>query len=490
MTAVGPIEKLTIPVPEEGGVVVLRGRNGSGKSYALAGVEALARPAVRKNLRPNDEASNGRVKGLGVTLTLGRANRASGELACAALDSACDPSFLVDPGIKDPEAADRKRLETLVRLLGIKLTAADWAGMFNGQAAELAELIDLGALAGDDPIQSADRIRRRLHDLALKQERLATSADQEAEAVRLTAADVDLTKESDEAVLRKWHERATELVVVARQEREAAAKARQRAEQARQRLAQASRDYSGPSVEAALERVAVATQRGNEARDALHKVELLMAQANQALESARAEWSAAQEEHKAAVRHDEMTAGWRADLEASVPECATDDQFAELEAVKSRCQQALELGARVRAAKRAMADAERLKAVAAQQAERAEKLRELARSTDTILERAMERCAGAGRVKVHDGRLCVHSSRRGGLEPVSELSHGERWALALDLAASGIGQHGLLTVEQEAWESLDPYNREFVAGLARDRGLVIVTAEADAGELRAEEFET
>jgi DNA repair exonuclease SbcCD ATPase subunit len=37
---IGPIASVTIPVPEAGGVVVLTGRNGSGKSHALEAVSA------------------------------------------------------------------------------------------------------------------------------------------------------------------------------------------------------------------------------------------------------------------------------------------------------------------------------------------------------------------------------------------------------------------------------------------------------------------
>ena len=37
---IGPISTLSMPVPEGGGVVVLKGRNGSGKSTALDAISA------------------------------------------------------------------------------------------------------------------------------------------------------------------------------------------------------------------------------------------------------------------------------------------------------------------------------------------------------------------------------------------------------------------------------------------------------------------
>jgi len=38
---VGPIEHLTLPVPEGGGIVVLRGRNGTGKTLSLDAIDRL-----------------------------------------------------------------------------------------------------------------------------------------------------------------------------------------------------------------------------------------------------------------------------------------------------------------------------------------------------------------------------------------------------------------------------------------------------------------
>src|SRR5690606_25097574 len=106
-----------------------------------------------------------------------------------------------------------------------------------------------------------------------------------------------------------------------------------------------------------------------------------------------------------------------------------------------------------------------------------------ARSTDTTLEEAIQR-AGFAAIKVSHGRLCVDSDR--GLEPFAELSHGERWRVSLDLAAQGLPRGAVLPVCQEAYESLDPSNRAHIYRLARERGLVLLTAEASAGQLRAE----
>lgn len=72
---VGAVKKVEIPIPEGGGVVVLRGRNGRGKSTALQAVQAAARGTGGLPLR--DGSAKGRVEGLGVKLSVGKSTRLS-----------------------------------------------------------------------------------------------------------------------------------------------------------------------------------------------------------------------------------------------------------------------------------------------------------------------------------------------------------------------------------------------------------------------------
>lgn len=486
LRSVGPIDRLRIPVPKGGGVVVLKGRNGSGKSYALAGVQGLVSKDGRRTLRAMDGRQSGEVNGLGVTLRLGRSNTARGELECETLDAACDPSVLVDPGIKDPLAADSKRLATVIRLAAVRITADQWGKLFDGLE-KYRDTIDLEALSGDDPVVTADRIRRRLHDQALKIEKVAQSAEAEADALLRQAGEVDLQAPADEAVLSRCCDQATEKVVVARQRQKAAEEARAAIAVAKQRLDAAEKEYGGQSLAEAQANEAVAQRASDEAM-------ALVKAAEQALQQARVQAAAAVQHHtdqirlrKAAESHEQTVSRTRAVLAQTVPEAPTDADVEQLRREQETAREALAYAKQVNAARRTLAKAEEVKAQAVAMLDEAEQLRAIARSTDSVLESALE-AAGFTAIRVSEGRLCVPSDRAGGLEPYSELSHGERWALALDMAAKGIGRGGLLTVEQEAWESLDPDNREFVAGLARERELLILTAEAADGELRAEEY--
>jgi hypothetical protein len=105
-------------------------------------------------------------------------------------------------------------------------------------------------------------------------------------------------------------------------------------------------------------------------------------------------------------------------------------------------------------------------------------VRDAARSTDQVLSEMVSQVTS--RLRVEGGRLVCDTDR--GVEPFGELSPGERWRIALEVAAQQVGQGGLVTVPQEAWEALDPVNRAEIAQIARQVGVVILTAAADAAE--------
>lgn len=89
------------------------------------------------------------------------------------------------------------------------------------------------------------------------------------------------------------------------------------------------------------------------------------------------------------------------------------------------------------------------------------------------------------RLRVEGGRLVCDTDR--GVEAFGELSPGERWRIALEIAVEQVGEGGLVTVPQEAWEALDSVNRAEIAEIAKQVGVVLLTAEADEhAEIAAE----
>jgi hypothetical protein len=128
----------------------------------------------------------------------------------------------------------------------------------------------------------------------------------------------------------------------------------------------------------------------------------------------------------------------------------------------------------VRRAKQHLEDARKAAAEAVEHRQRAEQLRDAARGTDEVLSDVVASTGGS--LRVESGRLVTDTWR--GVTHFSDLSHGEQWKIALDIGIESVGQKGLLVIDQEAWEGLDPQNRQLIAEHVRDRGVLIITAES------------
>ena len=117
--------------------------------------------------------------------------------------------------------------------------------------------------------------------------------------------------------------------------------------------------------------------------------------------------------------------------------------------------------------------------------QQAQRLRAAAAGVDQVLSEMVG--AATSRLRVEAGRLLMDTGR--GPTKFADLSTGERWTEALEIAAAALPRHGLLVAPQEAWEALDPVNRGIVANRVRHLGLVLLTAEATDGDLRAEVYD-
>jgi hypothetical protein len=488
---VGPISRLEIPIPEGGGVVVLRGECGQGKSHAIKSVAALRDNGARNELRPTDGWPSGSVEGLGVTVRLGRRNTARGELVCESLDSGVDPSVLVDPGIKDPVKADSRRLATLVQLAAIQVPTERWVQ----QCDRFADSIAVKDLVSDNPVETADRIRRRLHEFALSQEKIGESQVGEAATLAKSVADVDVKSDCDPVAQAAMIDAANTALAEAKAKQAAFSTAAQAYSAAKAKLADTKAGLM--SVEMCEGHLALAIVTHERAWSELSSVSSQLQSLERQVEAMRGIVQSAQSDadRKAQAikdaEHNLQTARAQhadiAELEklvrAQLPDHVPDEVIADLFAKRSQALEAAKQGEVVRRAKETLAKAEALAKKGNDTLAEAEAVRIIARSTDQVLEQALVD-AGYDTIRVLDGRLCVISER--GHEPVSELSTGERWELALDIAARSLPSGGLLSVHQEGWQALDPSLRSRVAAMAKARGLVIVTAQVDAGQLRAE----
>jgi hypothetical protein len=488
----GPIQSVSIPVPAEGGVVVLRGKNGAGKSIAISAVDALTRegkpsPAARAR----EGSIGGSIEGLGRSIRVGMQRSTSkGELEVASIGDDVDVAALVDPGFVDPAAADRARVRAALVLARVKVSPERFAELVGGMET-LQRFARPETLAATDPVEMAEKVRRDLHASALA---LAKTADRlEATAAGLRESLTMPADPIDEVAVRGELEAAVRLRAelvqrqeLARRNRGLRATALARIESAGQQPDLQALEDAETTAFAAEEAAGLAEQ---EALAALEQAKLRVTQTRAALVSARAAREAAREAARAARDSVARLDAAHQALEA-IADVAEPGQ-AEVDAAGARVvaahQAAERLGImREEAARRAESDQ------AAEKAKQAridsEALREAARGTDGVLADAIAEFAPAG-LTIRDGRLVF--ARDGQQKYFADLSDGERWKVALDLAIDALGDARILAISQLAWEGLDADARAAINAHAKQRQTVIVTAEADhneIGPLRAEVF--
>jgi len=470
---VGPIEKLAIPLPEAG-VVVLRGRNGIGKSHALAAVDSLISGRGRPPCR--DGAQKGLVDGFGAKLTIGRSTRRIGEAEVVTLEGRLDITQLVDPGLKDEEAADRQRIKALIQLSGQSADMHAFESILP-EDVTLGEIISL-CDRSDDPVVLAGQVKRALEAEARRWEKVSEEARAETTVLMREVGEVP---KSEEAIwLRAVHQPDVLRAEAERDVAEALAKVREL--EARQEVAAKQAEQ----IAAAKKRLAEIEGGDLVTAD---RIDGEIAELDEKIRKLEQALAAARERRSQLVRRREEAARLQqqiAELRKIVSQQIVLVSDAEIETAKANLETARgNLDVIVQLIRKAALN-QRLEASRKRAAEannKAEVFRDAAHATDEVLSGLVAKVTK--RLRVEGGRLVCDTDR--GAETFGELSTGERWRIALEIAAEQLGPGGLVTVPQEAWEALDPINRAEIAQLARQVGVVILTAEADEhAEIAAE----
>lgn len=471
---VGPIEHLRLPLPA-GGVVVLRGRNGRGKSTALEAIDAAA--GAKRSLSVRDRQLRGEVSAFGAKITIGRSTRRSGEAEVHTLEGKFSVADLVDPGLIDHAAADARRLKALVQLSGAKPDPTLFYDLLGGPE-RMAELVSPAALESDDLVAMAARIKRDLEAKARASEETAENFAARAKAAREAVSDVDLDAESDPAALQAALEAAVREDGRLRAGRSAYLAARESTAAAKRQLSHAEAQYAGPTLERASFNEEQLKSLVSEAEATVQEIAAQLRAAEEEFALARNDYAAAISARKQAEHHAAVTKQLIDQIEASAPPNPSDAEIDAAAGAVTQARQAVEQGALIRRAREQIAAAEQAEAEQ-QTAERmGARLREAAKGTDDVLTALVGRLGSALRVEA--GRLVLDTTR--GETYFAELSHGERWRLALDVAIDAVGSGGELTIPQDAWEGLDPINRRAIADHLAATGVVAYTAEATADE--------
>lgn len=467
---IGPVEHVSIPVPDGGGIVVLQGKNGSGKTQTLRAVESAV--TGRGKLSVRDGALRGEVEGLGVTIKVGRSTRRTGEIEVETLEGRLDVSKLVDPGIKSQDAADALRIKTLVDLAGTKADPELFYPLFGGKE-QFETVVKSSSLETESPVQLAERIKRDAEEEARKHESQAEHAEVNARAKRDAARGVDLDAEADAEKLQAELELAIQQhsAIVAR--KEDADRMAAEVDEAKRRISELE-EYRGPTSDEALAEFNKASASVDDAQDLVDRLERELEAAKQKLEIAVERRKNCDAVHSSAVHHEKVIKELRAVIESDQATAPTDAELADAAKAVDVARGKVEQGVLIRQAKQALAEADKWQNEQRDHSVEAAKLREAGKGTELVLSEIVAKTSD--RLRVEAGRLVLDTSR--GATYFSDLSHGERWRIALDIAIDAVGTNGLLVIDQEAWEGLDPQNRSEIAEHVRGRGVVVLTAEA------------
>lgn len=488
---VGPIKRLTIPIPPDGGVVVLHGRNGVGKTTGIQASTTLMR-GDRRQLSVRDGQHAGRIIGAGVTITVARSTRRTGELAVETLDGKFDVTHLIDPGQQDPAKADAARIKAMISLGGFKATPQLFEELLDGKE-EFEAVVPDDVLDTDDLIEMARRVKAAIEKAARVKESAAGIAQSAADANLNATEGIDITAEHDEEKLSTAVEAALGAKSVIQRDIEHAQDRASSVKDAQEALDQAVEGYHGIGLNDAEHAVNEAACDDGGAELALDKVTAAISKLQNELRLREQEASAAQDKLKAARQirdaakaHQEAIAGWMKTIKETAPvadEAALEVTYREAAGVLNHARQAMEAGVVIRNAIKQRQEAGERLSESANCLAAGTRLRQAADGTYQVLSRLV----AGGTIDIKgNGRLVTQTDR--GETFFNDLSDGERTRLGLEYAIGAVGEGGLFCLSQEYWQGLDHANRLQVREQLRGTKVVMLAAQADDGELRAEEF--
>lgn len=478
----GPIEELVLPIPEAGGLVVLHGANGVGKTTALQCAEGLLGGTIR-DVSVRDGQKRVTVKGLGVTLTLARSTRRTGELEVETLQARADIGDLIHPGLLDKGAADAKRIKTLIRLRGSRLNLAELHKLIGGEIA-FKEIVSPAALETKDPIELAAKVKREFERAARTEAAKAETEKRQAEAWKQSTADIDLNSPHDEDELREVYTSAVQAMAQQEANLKSGLGRCRNVRNSQQELAEAEKQYTGPHLTAAKERAQEAREIEKGFGDDLKAAQEAVERLKRRQEQAYIERTHREDVLKVAEAHEASLRRWRNIVAAGAPDEAALNDLREkyAAAVKQLDEVAKQdsQGAIIRKALQQKDEAMQAEQRSQRHQDRSDALREAARSVDGVLSDLV----ACPNLLVREGRIYTQTPRGDTL--FDELSDGERTKLVVDLAVQAVGTGGLVPISQESFQAMDQENRELLARELRAAGVVGLTALADEGELRVE----
>lgn len=463
------IKSLEIPI-ESGSVVVLRGPSGAGKSTALKAV-AAGISGKSQGLLPTDGRESGAIRVPGVTVRIGARTTSRGkpEHNWVVVEDTQGIAALVDPDIKDPLAADKRRIETLLEMCNVGGSGDALRGFLGQQLSDLLKS-DLAKCEKLPLVDAVAQMKRALEEMARNAEADVQRLRGNLDAVGVIAEPQQVKTAEEIAAMRADVQARTKAVMLLEAKRDAARAAAEElhnltddGDDCVTSLLQANLDVSD-----LLKRAAELSEELRSVQDSLRAAQARQAEAKKSADAAelRAQKrQAAQQRLSESVTDEQVSAAIRerdeADQAAQVAAQAVRDEAAAAE----KRQQALTL--------RSKLDQAEATAVL---------LRTSAKTVPNVLQEAVQQ-VGDFSVSL-EGRLCVTHKR--GVIPFAELSPGERTIRAIDVVARTVscpaGSVPVIPLPQEAFEAMSGNLRKKIVEFAEQKGICIVTAAVSADE--------
>jgi ABC-type dipeptide/oligopeptide/nickel transport system ATPase component len=481
ITNIGPIENVSIPAPLPGKIIVLLGRNGTGKTTALQHVSRAVDKGDKMKGNLRDGQVSGAVQVFGATLTVTSSTKRKGDLQVETLDGKFNISDLIDPQIQDPAAADASRIKALVTMANV-LPCPDLFWHLVGGRDVFEKIVGKTAIESKDLVTMAERIKRDFETEARREEDRASLAEGRGLGAKNAASGVDTSAESDATVLGEALKQAIQRESRLQAEQRAAEQARDAVQLARDQLADAEADYMGPTVAEALEREVTAKSRTEASERIVQELEMALQDARRILQLDCQALANAISNRKSAESHEAAMQTWRQQLDAVLPAEPSPEELADATEQVKACNLASDQGAVIRRAKEQLAEAEKHLATANDHRKRALILRDAAKGTDDVLSDIVARSGSA--LRVEGGRLTLDTDKRGKTF-FHELSAGERARISVDIGIASMPstKNGFIILKQEIWEGLDPLNRAALREHIAQKPVGILTAANSAHDV-------
>lgn len=479
---IGPIEQLTLTATP-GKITVLSGPNGVGKTQALNAVDSLA--SGKKRLGNRDGTTGGTARGFGVTIKVGRggSNRRSGDLEIESIEDRLNIADLIDPGLKDPIAADARRIKALVTLTGVEAQAELFYDLVGGKE-RLMEVVKPASIDQADVVAMASAIKRDLESASRKEAHVAENLERDIRAREEANEGIDVEAPHDSSELQLALETSLSELAAEKQRATDAMVAIESAGEARRFLEENKSEYEGLGVAQACDEWDAVRSQVTLQKQVIDDCQGKLADAITELTAIKHREELADSAVLHAQEHVALTANWESLVKAAENvEPTSDETILKLTDCVTDCRHAIETGVRVRDALKRQQEAKLLSVNKTLATLNSQRLRDAAHGTEDILSRLVAEMGGPLTVD-KDFRLVVKHPKRGETY-FAELSRGEGCALVFGVVIEAFrrkGIPGLMALPQELWESLDGDNRRIAANGIKGTDLAVITAEVSKEE--------